>query len=271
MERGISKSVEPVRTEKLYRRSVHLINHYLEPRDIYKLITSKSWNYASDVEERALRDQAMMSTVYCSAGRITEIVGGPAFKLGDEIYQVGKCAGARRAKVVGRHLGLRMENINFTPQYIRVTGMKVVKHSQKLIDKYGEKILVRDDFIIPLQRGLFTNIFWDQLVPFGVLIKKYLDTYQPKGKLFGYASAMAYKVIRYVTGYHPHWFRAQAEQFYGYFLLQDTIKLAKFVNVSDPTHLKSYIGYSCTSQMKDPSVSMDFNWIDEVLKEKVES
>jgi len=280
--------MERIRTETLYRRSVHLINQYLEPRDIYKLIVSKSWDYSEPyVDEYVLRDRAMMAMVYCSAGRIAEVVGGPAFKLspryckicGEELTRnvlekkpVFSCPTHgeqseynRKAVKVGNHPGLRVENITFLPQYIKINGMRVVKRSQRLITKYGEQIRLRDEFVIPLQRQLFTNQYWDQLTPFGVLIKKYLETYPPKGKLFGYASSMAYKIIRYVTGYHPHWFRAQAEHFYGHFLLPDTIKLSKFVKIQDPNQVKSYIGYSWTEQLKDTTMSMDFDWIDSLV------
>jgi len=289
------RAIEKVRTENLYRRSVNRISTYLEPRDMYNLIHSKTWEYSPDspVDEYVLRDQAMMCMSYCSAGRITEVVGGPSFQLGPRLCRI--CWKENKASIelrketegeevrwvcpthsiqkrykriaykTGTHPGLYDTNLTFSPQHIKVTGMRVVKRSPHLITKYGEQIRLRDEFIIPLEKGLFTNPFWDQLVPFGRLIKKYVETYQPKGKLFGYGNYSAYQIIRFVTSYHPHWFRAMAEHFYGHFLLSDTIKLSKFVKIQDPNQVKSYVGYSWQEQLKDVTMSMDFKWIDQYL------
>ena len=54
------------------------------------------------------------------------------------------------------------------------------------------------------------------------------------------------------------------------FFLTDTVKLSKFVKVEDPKHVKHYIGYSWTEQLKDKSLAMDFNWI-EPSKEKIKT
>jgi len=233
---------------KIRRQVVTLIHDYLEPRAIFELIV-----------KAVLRDRAMMSLCFCSAGRISEVVGGPVYFWDKEMQQA--------VKTEKRHPGLRRENLKFSDKFILVTGMKVVKRSRKLIEKYGSQIAIRDDFAIPLERGLFQNVFWDQLVPFGWVIKEYVDSEAPKrGKLFDFEDTRAWQIIRDSTGKFPNWFRAQAEHFYGHYLLPDTVKLAKFVKIQDPKHVKHYIGYAWTEQLKDTQVSMDFNWIDNAVE-----
>lgn len=233
---------------KVGRRVVTQINEWIEPKRIFELIV-----------KAALRDESMMSLCFCSAGRIGEVVGGPIY-FWDKQTQ-------RAVKTDKRHPGLRRENFKLSDKFILITGMKVVKRSHKLIEKYGSQIAIRDDFAIPLERGLFQNVFWDQLVPFGWVIKEYLDTEAPKrGKLFDYEDTRAWQIIRDTTEMFPNWFRSQAEHFYGHYLLPDTVKLAKFVKIQDPKHVKHYIGYAWTEQLKDTQASMDFNWIDKAVE-----
>jgi hypothetical protein len=244
----------------LSRRVVHLITQYLEPKEIFSLITKKEYDYSVLIQsEYGCRDRALMAMCFASAGRITEVVGGPQRKM-EEIN------GKRVVKKVGKHPGLHVENLKVTEDYILVSGMKVVKRSQKLLAKYGDQIAIRDDFTIPLKCGLFDNPFWDQLVPFGWLILEYLVRYAPKhGKLFPYEDTRAYQIVRQTTGMFPHWFRAQAEHFYGYHLITDSLKLSKFVKLTDPKHIKHYVGYDWKEQLKDASLSLDFKWIEKAI------
>jgi len=240
---------------KLKRRVVHLINNYPEPHQIFDMILEKEWQYSVSVQkEFACRDRALMALGFGSAGRITEIVGGPQWKWDKTLR--------RGIKTGKKHSGLQVDNLRISAKYLLISGMRVVKRSQKVIDKYGDSVTHRDDFVIPLQMGLFTNKFWDQLVPFGWLIVEYLKKFAPKkGKLFPFEDTRAFQIVREVTGMFPHWFRAQAEHFYGHYLLSDTVKLAKFVNIQDPKHVKHYIGYSWAEQLKDTEISMNFEWI----------
>jgi hypothetical protein len=245
----------------LSRRVVHLIKDHLQPREIFKLITQNEVSYMpADQEANTCRDRGMMALGITSAGRISEIVGGPVYRWDNTTRKAIKVPGKR-------HHGLQVENLSLSPERILVSNMTVVKRSQKVIDKYGIQVTIRDDFAIPLKRDLYDNPFWDQLVPFGWLIYEYLVRYAPKeGKLFPFEDTRAYQIVREVTGNYPHWFRSQAEHFYGHFLLTDTIKLAKFVKIQDPKHVKHYIGYSWTDQLKDKTASIDFTWIDPATK-----
>lgn len=241
-------------THDLKRRVVSQISEYLEPRQIFALITEQEWAYSPNLQKAyACRDRGMMSCVYCSGGRISPVVGGDRFQRIE-----GK------AVKVGKYEGLKWDNLTFSKEgYILIKGMQVAKRSQKLVAKYGAHIQVRDDFVIPLTRGLFENPYWDQLVPFSWLIIEYLKNYRPKTEtLFPYERKRAWAIIRQVTGKYPNWFRAQAEHFYGHFLLRDSVKLAKFVKVVRPEQVAHYIGHSWRDQMKHKESDIDFEWID---------
>ena len=246
----------------LKRRVVHLIRDRLQPSEIYRLITSREAAYTpADQEANACRDRAFMAVDYASSGRITEVTGGPVFYWDKQQKKSFKVPDKK-------HPGLWVENLHVSTERILVSNMETVKRSQKIIDRYGLQVTIRDPFAIPLIRGLYDNPFWDQLVPFGWLIYEYLVRYAPKsGKLFPFEDTRAYQIVREVTGNYPNWFRSQAEHFYGHFLLTDSVKLSKFLNVLDPKQVKHYIGYDWTAQLKDKSVSMNFDWIDPSIQQ----
>lgn len=210
-----------------------------------------------------------MALCQCTAGRITEVVGGHQYR---RVYVCGLYDDPfdRRnwkAEKIGFHQGLQRENLMVDHNFIRISGMKVVKRSLKVIQRHGRKATRRPDFVIPLQLDLFDNPFWNQLVPFGYLIIKYLQEGAPtEGKLFPFQRQRAYHIIREVTGNYPNWFRAQAENFYGNYILKDTIKLSKFVNIQDPKHVKHYINYSWEEQLRNKELAMNFDWIPQAVQ-----
>lgn len=239
---------------KSKRRVVTEIHEYLDPAKLFKLIHRKEWPYAPSRRNKlGCRDRAVMATCFASAGRISEVVGGPQI-VNDE--------------VVGRHKGLECSHLKFTKDHIIISSMPVVKRSLKVLKKHGGHAAFRDEFALPLKPDLYSNRYWDQLIPFAWLLYEYLAIYNPKrGKIFDIEATRAYQIIRHVTGKWPHWFRAQAEHFYGHWLLADTIKLAKFVKVQDPKQVKHYIGYSWKDQLKDREAVMDFSWISKAVEE----
>lgn len=265
LEMVISTDITDRQETNLAKRVVTAITRYPQPKEIYQATTTKEWPYSiTNQEVYACRDRAMTSLCECTAGRITEVTGGPKFQ---RIYISGLYPNPRdkrnwQTEITGKHLGLQTENLTVDQNFIHISGMTVVKRSKKVIQKHGLTATTRPDFVIPLKTDLYDNPFWNQLVPFGWLILEYLQKYAPKkGKLFPFEDTRAYQIIREVTGNYPNWFRAQAENFYGHYLLTDTIKLSKFVNIQDPKHVKHYIGYSWDEQLKDKTLSMDFDWI----------
>jgi hypothetical protein len=226
-----------------HRRVVTTIEVYPQPKEIFELIC-----------KACCRDRALMALCFCSAGRISEVVGGPCFKWDKTL---------KRAVPTGKHHpGVQIDNLKWEDKLLIVSGMKVVKRSHKIIAKYGIQVTRRDDFALPLEIGLFDKKYWDQLVPFTWLIKEYYLLEAPKkGKLFPFEDTQAYNIIRDNTGMFPNWFRAQGESFYGHYLLDDTVKLAKFVKVRDHKHVSHYIGYDWAEHLKNAQLNMDFAWI----------
>jgi hypothetical protein len=258
-EEQLRMLIKPINKEGLTRRVVSQITQYPEPRLIYYLTGQRSWDYGMLYQkEYPIRDLAMMSGCFASGGRITELVGGPKYESIDGTNAI-----------VGYYNGLQRSNIEVTDTHIKITQMLVVKRSRKVIAKYGKGVSVRDDFAIPLQTGLYNNPYWDQLVPFGWRFLLYLNTYaptRPDAKLFKYGRVRAWQIVKHVTGMFPNWFRAQAESFYGHYILTDSVKLAKFVKVVHPEIVGHYIGYSWDEQLKASQRLMDFSWIDEEVR-----
>lgn len=291
------------RCNQCNRRRVGQITTYLEPKKIFQLITGKGWPYATDKEKYHCRDRAFMGMALCSVGRITPICGGPKLlventcKLCDGIVQklrvndnlvwictnCGKDFGQIKPKdsedlkvklrIVGKYDGLTRGNLEITRDFIQVVDMKVAKRTTKLIEKRGLQVTIREPFKIPLEKGLYESDFGDQLVPFGWLVVEYLKNYvdpakpKPTRRLFPFKRCRGWQIIKTVTKMFPNWFRAQAEHFYGHYLIQDSVRLSKFIKVERPEQVAHYIGFSYDSLLKDKQRYMDFEWIDKAVNQ----
>jgi len=249
----------------LERRTVTTIKETLDPEEIFQLITQREWPYSVVYkEEYGCRDRAAMAMAFVTVGRVTEIFGGQKFKwsLDDN-----------KAIAVGRHEGLKREHIETTDNFIFITNMPIVKRSDKVIVRYGRQVALRDRMAVPLKRGLYDNVFYDQLVPFSWLIMEYLVKYAPEnGKLFGFQDARAWQIIEHCTGMFPNWFRAQADRFYGWFITRDSVKHSKFVGRVRAESSMPYIRYTWSDDLKEKSMAMNFDWINqqvEVIKRRI--
>lgn len=258
-------------TQQLNRRTVKTITETLEPKEIFELITAKQGDYLPELkEEYTIRDHSAMALNFLTVARVTEIFGGDKQH---RVYVAGLVPGDPRAKgnwkeiVVGKHPGLQVENIEITDNFVFIHNMGIVKRSQKLINKYGPQVALRDRLRFPLKRGLYDNAFYDQLVPFAWMFRDYVENHAPKsGKLYPYQDHWAWYLVRYYTGMFPNWFRAQADRFYGYYITKDSVKHSKFVGRVNPASSAPYIRYSDSSDLKDVTLSMDFNWITPTVK-----
>lgn len=239
------------------RRTLSSITDYHPPKTIFSLITKKDWDYGDlNRDFYTCRDRAFMAMTFCSAGRVTAVCGGHKYK-GDWKRET--------LQIVGKYTGIVRENFDVTDKFLMVKGMKVIKRTDKTIEKHGEQVTLRDPFSIPLKRDLYENEYWDQLVPFGWLIAEYLTNYNLEGRVFKFKRGRAWQIINHVTGMFPHWVRAQSEHFYVNYLLHDSIKLAKFVKVN-PSQTAAYISYDWAEQLKDQERVMDFKWIRKSVK-----
>ena len=289
----------PSTCKQCNRRVVGSITTYVEPKKIFELIRSKTWGYApSELKPYyECRDRALMGAAFVCVGRITAIVGGPRYILWNKCH---KCEGLvhkirvndtlrwicdvcdadygakkpedlGKIRVIEEYPGLLRGNLEIKDDYIWVTEMKVVKRSQKLIEKRGEPVTMREPFLFPLEKGLYREehggAYGDQLVPFSWLLLEFLEKFKPKAKLFGIKRGRAWQIVNEVTGMFPNWFRAQAEHFFGHYIMRDSVQLSKYVGVVNPDQVGHYIGFSYESLLKDKERHMDFDWIDPAIEE----
>jgi hypothetical protein len=255
--------------QPLSRRTVTSITKVLEPREIYKLITSKSWEYTPLYQQAySCRDIAGMALSFLTVCRVTELFGGTKFR---RVYIAGlnpdplKCY---VAEPIGKHPGLQREAIELTNKLFTIKDMDIVKRSHKLIAKRGAYITKRAELIYPVETGLFDSEYYDQLVPFVWLVKEYLDLYAPKkGKLFAYQDNRAWQIIRCCTGWMPNWFRMQADNFFGHHITKDSVKHSKMVGRVKAESSMPYIRFDARSDLKDKSLAMNFKWIQPAVNE----
>lgn len=293
-------TITDVQDSTLSKRVVTLIKRYPQPKEIFLSITSKELDYSIQYKPKLpIRDRAIMAAYYASAGRGAEVCGGHAFtrSIPTRLNSEGKklcvvcgqlLAGGQRkfcrkecrleihtktkpTILPDDHLGILIENIEINENRILIKEMPTVKRSQYIKEKYPQAT-IRPDYWIPLKTGLFENPFWDQLVPFGWLLKEYYDLYikgkKTQGKLFNIQNRAAYQIVRQITGNYLNWFRAQGKQFYGSFIFnKNAVELAEFVNDKDSDSERPYTRYDPTRQLKDKSMVMDFDWILPAVKE----
>lgn len=292
------------------RRTVSTITAYPEPKQIYKMITCKHWDYAhfeETYQKYVSRDRCLMACGLVSAGRITAIIGGPKYRIDNKCscggllerlrsdkenefhwicYRCKKDYGRLKPKDVGElvvdgeHSGLQKKNFEISEDFITINNMEVIKRKRETIEKYGMGVTLREPFRLPLRRGLYKEeyVHRDQVIPFAWLIKEYLEKYMAHEKeeerLFNFGRRRAWEIINSVTGKFPNWFRSQSEHFHGHYIIKDSVKLSKFVKVVNPMQVAHYIGYTDSDQLKDSNMSMNFDWIDkevQTIKERIKN
>lgn len=80
------------------------------------------------------------------------------------------------------------------------------------------------------------------LAKFTKLVLDYLDLIkESKDKLFGFKRHRAWQIVNHVTGQWCHWFRSQAESYYGKYVFNTPFALRDFVGVSDIKSLGPYV------------------------------
>jgi len=74
------------------------------------------------------------------------------------------------------------------------------------------------------------------------LVQEYLDLIDgSKEKLFKFKRHRAWQIVNHVTGEWCHWFRSQAESYYGRYVFITPFALRDFVGVSDIESLGPYV------------------------------
>jgi len=175
--------------------------YFLRPSEIYEIITSKSWPYKRDKEFYEKRDRALMALLYLTCGRITEVLS----------------------------LTKKQFDLESEPNFIIIRNMIVVKRKKKAKRKSRA---IRDEVPLPKE---------GPLAPFTKLALDYLQLIEnPEDKLFNIGRNRAYKIVRYVTGQWPHWFRSQGESWFGK-VFSNIFALKDYVGVVSAEVLSDYV------------------------------
>lgn len=174
---------------------------------IFTLITSKTWPYKTDMENYYQRDRCLMALLFLTAGRISEV------------------------------LSLTKEQFDFDadPNFIIIRNMLLVK---RLKTRKGKPVKhstapIRDEVALPLHGPLsrFTMLVQDYVQSLGFASQK----------LFSFDRRRAWQIVRYVTHEWCHWFRSQAESYYGKYVYTSAFALRDFVGVTDIESLGPYV------------------------------
>lgn len=186
------------------KRTLKDIKEWLTPEQIYDLIISKMWPYKETPQFYKKRDRCLMALYFLTGGRNNEV------------------------------LQLRKKNFDMTSEikYIVIYGMPISKRSEKTIARYGPKVTQRNPIRLPL---------FGRLEPFTRLVEDHLASINEKDKLFNFGVHRSHQIIKYVTGKWVHWFRAMTEDFYGKVVFKDSVKLAKFIGVTNVQSVMAYI------------------------------
>ncbi len=189
------------------RRTNEDIKERLGLEQIYGLIACKTWPYKTQPDFYHRRDRALMALLFLTAGRISEV------------------------------LSLRKEQFDFEADknFIVIRNMILVK---RLKTRKGKPVRhrtapIRDEVPLPLK---------GPLSKFTGLVEEYISRIKdPKEKLFEFKRHRAWQIINYVTGQWCHWFRSQAESYYGRYVFNTPFALRDFVGVSDIESLGPYV------------------------------
>lgn len=189
------------------RRTNEDIKKRLGVEQIYNLITSETWPYKTNIDFYHTRDKALMALLFLTAGRISEVVS------------------------------LRKEQFDFQADrnFIIIRNMILVK---RLKTRKGKPVKhktapIRDE--VPLPRK-------GPLSKFTRLVQDYLELIvDPKEKLFRFKRHRAWQIVNHITGQWCHWFRSQAESYYGKYVFNTPFALRDFVGVSDIESLGPYV------------------------------
>jgi integrase len=175
--------------------------YFLRPSEIYEIITNKTWPYKRDREFYEKRDRALMGLLYLTCGRITEVLS----------------------------LTKKQFDLESEPNFIIVRNMIVVKRKKKAKRKSRA---IRDEVPLPKE---------GPLAPFTKLVLEYLQLIEnPEDKLFNIGRNRAYKIVRFITGQWPHWFRSQGESWYGK-VFSNIFALKDYVGVVSAEVLSDYV------------------------------
>lgn len=184
------------------RRTLRNIVRTYTPEEILQLITARTWPYRTWAPFYHIRDRALLSLLFLTAGRVGEVLS----------------------------LVLGQFDRGADPEFIIIRNMLTEK-----IGPRSSNLPYREEF--PLPRSGRLRPYTELVVAY---LDKMEEYHIQNERLFPFSRQRAWQIVEHITGKWPHWFRAQAERMYGK-KLGDLIALKDFVNVVNITTLAKYV------------------------------
>jgi len=174
---------------------------FQRPSELLEMIESKSWPYKTNQEFYECRDRALISLLYLTCGRVSEV------------------------------LSLTKKQFVFDedPDFIIIKNMIVVKRKKRAKRKRRS---IRDEVPLPKAGSLGT---------FTKFVTEYLNRLKDADeKLFTFGRHRAWQIVHFITGKWCHYFRSQGESWYGK-IFSNIFALKDFVGVVDASTLSDYV------------------------------
>jgi len=157
---------------------------YDPPIIVWRKINRQEWPYRQNRELYVLRDKALMSLLYLSCSRVSEIVRADV--------KVGFLPSVRKNQFVKIGEFLMLRNVP-------IVKRKFVKKGEDWIPVENiQDYPYRQEIDMPLKGGL--SIFTK-------LIVRYLDFLDEEEELFKFKTKRAHQIVKYCSGEFPHYFR----------------------------------------------------------------
>jgi len=190
--------IKPETGKPIKRRSVEFdFRYYDPPGRISDIIRRQTWQYSRNSESFRLRDLALMSILYWSSSRISEIVRARVYQKKDGILQhIGSLPSLKASQFVE---GER--------DFLNLRDLRIMKRQVNDVAEYPK----RKEILFPLRGDL--AIFTEPVL-------EYLEKLGPNEELFPFMNKRGFQIVSCCTklpgedqGLMPHYLREMGLKF----------------------------------------------------------
>ena len=180
------------------RRSVEKSFIYYDPPGrISDIIRRQTWQYSRNSESFKLRDLALMSILYWSSSRISEIVRARVYQKKEGVIQhIGSLPSLKASQFVESER-----------DFLNLRDLRIMKRQVKSVSDYP----MRKEILFPLKGDL--SVFTEPVL-------EYLDTLGPNEELFPFMNKRGFQIVERCTrllgekqGLMPHYLREMGLKF----------------------------------------------------------
>ena len=184
--------------EGIKRRSVEFdFRYYDPPGRIWEILNRQTWEYKKNPVIHKVRDLALMSVLYWSSSRISEIVRASIYQTTNgELQHIGDLPSVKTSQFV------KVEK-----DFLNLRDLRIMKRQVQQVDDYPK----RNEIRFPLSGDLST--FTEPLL-------EYLEYLGPNDELFHFKNKRGYPIVSHCTklpnadqGLMPHFLREMGLKF----------------------------------------------------------